>query len=61
MVRLGLADVIRVEKWLSLDSTKLGYDINPKERERMMPDLTVVILPWFLLAVEQAAFLKVRY
>ena len=33
MVSLGGTDVIRVEKWLSLDSAKLGYDINLKERE----------------------------
>ena len=26
-----------------------------------MPDLNVIILPWFLLAIEQAAFLKIKY
>lgn len=30
-------------------------------RERMMPDLNVIILPWFLFAIEQAAFFKIRY
>lgn len=61
LVSLRGTNLIRVEKWLSLASAKLGYEITLKERERMMPDLNVIILPWFLFAIEQAAFLKIRY